>query len=353
MRKLATLRTIESITPIENSDHLAVAKMKNLGWEVVVAKSEYAVGDRVIYFEIDSALPILSPFEFLRSRCYKAFKSGDKVVFECYRLKTIKLRGIISQGLVIHAGKLDICAEIYDDGEDFTTSLLVEHYDEVNERYNPLRLGGADSAGSFPSFVPKTDEERIQNLVDYFETKKDVYYEVTEKADGSSMTVIFDRQNFPDDPFQICSRNLRLKKNTDSKWMAPLLELGLEQKMAAYCDHHNVSLAIQGELVGPGINGNRDQNSKYRFLVFRVWDITEQEFLSPDRRLMLCAVLGLEHVLILGRWKIFEDLDTLPKMLEFTEGKTDNGNEREGVVFKGDDGSHFKCINNNYLLKGK
>jgi RNA ligase (TIGR02306 family) len=94
-RKLASIQVIRDIRPIEGADAIELAIINN--WQVVVAKNVgHQIGDHVVYCEIDSFLPIQEEFEFLRKSSYK--KMADR---EGFRLKTIKLRGQVSQGLIL------------------------------------------------------------------------------------------------------------------------------------------------------------------------------------------------------------------------------------------------------------
>ena len=356
MRKLATIRTVESINPIDGADRLEYITMKNLGWKVVVGKGELKVGDRIVYFEIDSALTLNPMFDFLKDRCYKRWTNSDgKVVDECYRIKTAKLRGVVSQGLAIpltkfndheRAGFADM-----EDGRDVSVDLGVRHYDEIVESYATI---GGTARGSFPSsWVPKTDAERIQNLMSYFTDCKDVEFEVTEKADGSSMTVIYSPTMRPENPFFICSRNQEVEFNPADKWGLPLYKTNALGRLLGFYEDTGKEYAFQGELVGPAFNGNRDTYKESVWKIFNIWDIKEQRYLTPTERIQTTVMLGIPHVKILStNWKVFNELPTLDAMLKFVEGKTDNGNEREGCVFKSMDGKiMFKCINNKYLLK--
>src|SRR5438309_10635527 len=97
-RKLATIRRISKIEPIEGADRIVKATID--GWELVTQKDNYRVGDLCVYFEIDSFLPVRPEFEFLRKGCFKSTKNlGDG-----FRIKTIKLRGQVSQGLSLPLG---------------------------------------------------------------------------------------------------------------------------------------------------------------------------------------------------------------------------------------------------------
>ena len=186
-RKLASVQIVRDILPIEGADAIEVVVINS--WKVVVKKDEFKVGDKVTYFEIDSFLPIKEEFEFLRKSSYK--KMG---ALEGFRLKTIRLRGQVSQGLVTsYNGDAD-------EGTDLTEELGVVKF----EPPIPAELSGI-AKGNFPSFLIKTDEERIQNLTkEYSEYKTLIFYEA-EKLEGCSVTFYV-----KDGIFGVCSRNIDL-----------------------------------------------------------------------------------------------------------------------------------------------
>ena len=393
MRKLASVAQIEKIEPIEGADKIEVAMMVNKGWRVVVGKGEFKPGDLVVYFEIDSALPADDPrYEFLKERCLKKFvtKSGTPIK-ECIRIRTIKLRGVFSQGLIIPLEKFpEITSRVSKDGlsiglgaedengeqlpgvvvepllgADVTKLLKVEHYDELVEALRP-QMGqtiAGDAMGAFPSQIPRTDEPRVQNLVEYFSDPemKDRKFQVTVKADGSSVTMFYAPSIDPENPFGVCSRNLRLKQTKpDGTMPLPWLmaqKYSVESKLKELYENKGHEYAFQGELVGPGIQANRDLATEHEWLVFRVWDITDMKFLSPDETEVLCTALPLRHVTVLAsNMPVFQKFKNADEMLAFAEGKTARGNEREGVVFKSNDGKpyvSFKAVSNKYLMSLK
>ena len=356
MRKLASIRVIDDVLPVENADRLEQVAIG--GWRVVVAKGEFHKGDRVVYFEIDAALPADDArYEFLKERCLRKWMCGGRLVCEVIRIKSIKLRGVISQGLVM---PLAAFPEITDTeaGTDVTESLNVKHYDELADEY--CRFTGSariasNAKGNFPThLVPKTDEERLQNLTEYFDGRfKDTFFEVTEKFDGSSATYIYAPNARPDDPFFVCSRNLELKEELGNLYWDISYKYDILNALKSLWAKHGYDIAIQGEIVGPGVNGNRDLYYEHKFYVFRIYNITEGKWLRPIDRKAICTSWGIPHVKVFGTLQIFKTLNTMEAFLSMVEGKTDRGNEREGMVFKSVDGSvSFKVINNKYLLKG-
>jgi RNA ligase (TIGR02306 family) len=153
MRKLASIQKINDIRPIPGADSIEVARV--LGWDVVVKKNEFHVGDEIVYIEIDSFLPIEDEYEFLRKTSYK----NDKFLGEGFRLKTIKLRGQVSQGLILPISVVENKGwHGLPVGTDVTEILGVREWEM------PERAGsGGTMIGDRPGYIPKTDETRIQS----------------------------------------------------------------------------------------------------------------------------------------------------------------------------------------------
>ena len=384
-RKLASIVVIDNVSPIDGADRLEVAEMAGKGWKVVTAKGEVFPGDLCCYFEIDSFLPADDErYAFLKDRCLRKFVSkGGNVLREGIRIKTIKLRGQISQGLLMPIEKFpEITSRMPDNlhinlsesedcivpelvpsiGADVTNLLHVEHYDEVKEQLQPLTGSNpitSDALGRFPSdYVPKTDEERIQNLGDWFEKYKDMEWEATAKDDGSSLTMFYSPTIDAETSFGVCTRNLRIKPEL-AKGGIPLgyqmaAKYNVEEKLKAYFDETKLEIAVQGELVGPGVNADRDKYQTHEWHVFKIFDITNQRFLLPLERRKLCEKLELTHVQVINpSIKVFTELPSMDAVLKFAEGKTARGNEREGIVFKSNTihDLSFKAVSNRYLMK--
>ena len=362
-RKLVYKVTVDEILPIEGADKIEVARIT--GWRVVVQKGEFKAGDTALFFEVDSSISAHDDrFAFLKERCYKKFLDQSRNLFdECLRIKTIKLRGIYSQGLLLPVTQF---CEVRNKalGEDCRDVLYVRHYDEVAERAvrETQPFMAANQKGLFPSsFGPKSDEIRCQNLTDE-EIKSVLNYEfeLTEKRDGSSLSIGYSPTNRPDDPLAVCSRNYELKDMPSAYWDI-VHELSLDEKLKKYCDDNSRELLVQGELVGPGIQNNRDHLEKRNLQVFRIWDIKAQAFVQPEERYEICRALGVDHVPVLTRTTLAPYVDpdnpdymqaVRDNIIKSSDGTTANGNLREGIVFKQADGKgdfHFKAVSNKYL----
>ena len=342
---------VDAIEPIEGADRIEVARIG--GWRVVVAKGEFKEGQIGLFFEVDSALnPHDDRYAFLKERCYKKFNVAGKLFDECLRIRTIRLKGIYSQGVLLDPS---LFCEVRNMklGEDCTALLAVRHYDEVAEkavRMSEKTVPG-NAKGLFPSFVPKSDEPRIQNITkEDMERFKDLPLYVTEKKDGTSTTIFYTPSMRPDDPFGVCSRNLELKDEGGGVYWEMAHKYNLPETLPAWCQRNEREIAIQAETIGEGVSGNRDMLAERRMEVFRIWDILEQRWVAEEERHKICEELNLEHVPTLGVKTLTEFDCDYDKILKFAEGYTENGNEREGVVFKSTDGViHFKAVSNRYL----
>lgn len=335
MRKLATIRTIDELRPIEGADAIEAAVVG--GWTCVVKKGEYRVGDRAVYCEIDSWIPTeLAPFlsKGKEPREFEGIK-GE-------RLRTIKLRGQLSQGLLLNLDQAIPQTNSFIEGDDVSELLGIIKW----EKPMNAQLAGM-ARGNFPSLIPKTDQERAQNL------KKEIgstaaaglHFEITEKLEGSSMTVYQIKGEFG-----VCSRNLDLKETEGNAFWAAARRDDIEAKMKAVDEHWD--FAIQGELIGPGIQGNIYKLTETMFCVFDVYNVQEGGYLDPDARRALIARMGLTHVPVL---LIDKDLGvgSVDEILQWAEGpsKLNDKQEREGIVFKeANGGMSFKAISNSYLI---
>lgn len=339
-RKLASIRRIKEIIPHTNADALELALID--GWQVVVKKDEFKPSDHCVYFEIDSFLPREERYQFLARNSFRSTPNlGDG-----YKLRTVKLRGELSQGLALPVNmfpeleNVKLIADL-----DVTDVLKVQKF----ELPEATMLAGRIK-GNFPSFLRKTDQERVQNLIgkisNYYQ---DEYFEVTVKLDGSSMTVYS-----KDAGFGVCSRNLDLTEDDTNAFWKMARQYDLVERLPAL----GMNIAIQGELVGPGIQGNPQKLDKLDFYVFDIYDIDRSEYMLHWERKLITSVLGLNHVPVISEGMSFSHLareELKEYILGLAEGTciiTDC--PREGIVFKClNKNFSFKAIANSYLLNEK
>ena len=338
-RKLAHVETILEIIPHTNADTLEIVHV--LGWQCIVLKGQFKANDKIVFIEPDSILPEGQPaWEFMRARGF--------------RVKTIMLRKTISQGLVFNVHTLladkylSLCEQLgissIPDGTDVTELLNITKY----EPYVPANLSGLVK-GNFPEFLHKTDEERVQNIPDVLIRHAGKEFYMSEKVDGSSMTVYYNNGEFG-----VCSRNLDLTETVDNTFWKVARKLRIDQALRG-CGNY----AIQGELIGNGIQDNKYNLSGVEFKVFNVFDIDAGKYLAfADFKRFVVAV-RLETVPLLGTITLSH---TVEQLLELVKGISilNKHTPREGVVFRPlveefDNDLHgrlsFKGINKEFLLK--
>ena len=350
MRKLATIQIIEEIKPIEGADKIEAARVK--GWWVVIKKDEFKVGNLCVFFEIDSLVPKTPIFSFLDKNGTKKIEVMGELgqpnfEVEGYRIKTIRLRKQISQGLALPISAFPEITDgqetpILSPGDDVSELLGVYKY----EHCIGASLSG-EARGNFPSCVPKTDEERIQNCYgDLIELAiKELSFTLTEKIDGTSLTIIRN-----DEDFHVCSRNLSLKESEANTYWKMTREYDLQNKIPN-------NFAIQGEIAGEGIQKNRLALVGRKLFVFYVYNIKTGMYLSIDETESFCKDLGLETVPVIEKKWIFNPSISRDDLIKFADGASLLNPKalREGVVWRLNDPVRhkfsFKAISNEYLLK--
>lgn len=352
MRKLATIREISDIQPIEGRDRIVLATVD--GWHVIVTK-DFNVGDNVVYCEIDSVLPEKPEFEFLRPKKF--------------RIRTMRMAGVLSQGICF---PLDILPEKYRDceiGEDVTDIIGVKQYEETMDtgdrelpqkkkkypaflmRFRWFRnlVLPKKTKGSFPSFISKTDEERIQNMPWILKDKRE--WIATEKIDGQSGTfaLVKHKSLFRTRyEYIVCSRNLRLTHPDNSSYWKVSDKYQIENALKNLIGNREW-IAIQGECVGPKIQKNKYGLNDYDMYVFNLLYPTGR--VDSVRAKSICENKGLNFVPIVEDHVILPD--TVDEVLAYAHGKSMLADTlREGIVFRTRDGKQsFKAVDPEFLLK--
>lgn len=331
MRKLATIEEVQSLEPILDADRIELAKIR--GWNVVVQKGLYEVGDQVVYFEIDSMLDIEMPqFQFLAERGVRTDADG----FKGHVVKTMRLRGQYSQGLAIPVSEFELSGSSA--GDDVTGLLGVRKW----EPPIPASLSG-QVRGKLPSWVHKTDSERIQNC-EYLFPLEDVV--ATEKVDGSSATYSLHQE----EGFHVCSRNLSLYRTDGNTFWNVADRLDIENLLQGYLsDSGTLTVTVQGELFGEGIQSNRLGVKGHRFAAFNF----EVDGIPQDIPPEFEAVPKIDS----------KPPASLSEALEAVDGMMSHINPKrlaEGLVWRLRDNQPFhdgnrtvKAISNKYLLKEK
>jgi hypothetical protein len=355
---LASVQRIKDITPIEGADAVDLAFI--LGWQVVVKKGEFQVGDLVCYIQIDTVAPDTEQFEFLRERKF--------------RIRTIKLRKKLSQGLIIPLPTIPL--RKYKEGEDITELIGIKKYEKPDnnpEKYEKPRVPKVwykkwiylfkynilyklipslqpKTRSPFPKdLVSITDEERIQNIPQILEQYKGKEFVVSYKLDGSSITIIHSKV-LGKSKFRICSRRFELhdKKND---WYKVFTETNFKDEILKLVKYFKTNdIIVQGEAIGK-FNGNHHNLEREQIRLFNIYvngkRLNQKEFIN------ICRANNIPHC------PLFQTIildHTLEEVLQLSEIKDilNPKVEAEGLVWRAvEDNLSFKVINNKYLLKNE
>lgn len=350
---LASVQIITNIQPIPDAENIEVADV--LGWKVVVAKKDnFKVGDKVVYIQIDTIAPETPQFDFLRERKY--------------RVRTIKLRKQISQGLIIPLPKGD-----FKEGQDVTDLIGIKKYEKPDsnpERFEKPRMPKKwhkklyyifkynflyktfpslrkKSRSKFPThLVSITDEERIQNIPQVLKQYAGKNFIASYKLDGSSITIIHSKV-LGKSKFRICSRRFELhdKKND---WYRVFNDTDFKFEVLKLVTHFQTNdIIVQGECIGK-FNGNH-HNTTEQIRLFNIYvngkRLNQKDFID------VCLKMNIPHC---PKYKETVLNHTLEEILKESEIKdVINPNvDAEGLVWRCiEDNMSFKVINNKYLLK--
>lgn len=338
MRKLASVQQIISLEPIEGKDKIELAHV--LGWNVVVQKDEFKTGDLCIYIESDTLLPEKEEFEFLRKRCYSKKYGG-------FRIRVMKLGSIYSQGIIFPLSLLNKKVKV---GEDVSELLGIKAYDP-DELTTPkskvkfwwfrrllIRLGFKSfdkKAQSWPKFAIKSDETRLGAIPEILNYIVDKPLYVTEKLDGQSSLYFYYKGKFG-----VCSRNIWLVKNRkggydNGQYFEMAEKYYLEEKLKKL----KRNIGIQGEIVGPGIQGNKLQLKERDLYVYQIQDLDKSTFLCADEMRDICEELNLKEVPIIHYGKYVKDIlneNTVDNWTSFSICKSEINPdvEAEGIVVR-------------------
>lgn len=367
MRKLAHIEKIEWISPIPNADNIELVGV--LGWQCIAKKGEFQLGDKCIYIEIDSIVDKNnSAFAFLEPRGFK--------------IKTMKMRGVLSQGIVFPLSILPD-GDKYAIGDDVTDVLNITKIEddvpstlpaptkfESRHRYFSktkiykylLRfdwfkniINRNSQSLALPSWIKKTDETRVQDIPWIIERAKGIPLIVTEKLDGTSATFGLRKLKRNKYEFVVCSRNqIQSDLEKDKNFYYQIAEkynirAALEDIIKDM--QPGTTAVLQGEIIGSGI-----QKNKYH--------INDKDFYAFNLLINGHKVCSLTGEIIVERYNMkwvpileteFQILPTVAEMLAYADWQSVIGNTlREGLVIRSLDNSiSFKCVSNKFLLKNK
>lgn len=338
---MVTRRVIRDIKPIENADRIELAVVD--GWQTVVKKGVFSKGDEVYYFEIDSFLPTnLEQFEFLKGNTKKAMHPDTKETVEGHVLRTVKMRGEWSQGLVLPISNFEDLTEQEDIDKYFSTLGVFKYEKPLTQDLEGVALG------QYPVHLTrKTDSERVQNVTDEFlQSLEPSEWVATEKIDGTSSTYI--KQ---DGKLRVMGRNIEFD----------LTKLGVNNKYKQIVDKYKLEdvvkegQIIKGEIYGVGIQKNRLQLEDVRLAIFSVETLKGYDEQELDDSLveLLVPKYNLE---------LPSTVEDAVKQVNKLKSKINPKVYAEGVVWWNTYGKefkqlgnrpNFKAINNQYLLKSE
>lgn len=409
-RILAKVVEVDDVIPHSNADSLELAIIG--GWQCCVKKEEFKKGEKAVYFEIDSMLPVEDPlFSFLQAR--GSLKEVDGKQYS--RIRTIKLRKELSQGLLIPLPEQFSKAKV---GDDLTKKLGVIKFEKpeagvtvaaiakpkgfMDNLINKIIGKTPTPMKEWPQFIQKTDQERVQNkTVAYADAvEKGEEFEITYKLDGSSWTGFLVKQG---DKLRsgVCSRNYELqsqdiilsKKQKYRLWLGEFLQFNrrilknrtlrmpelkhkievgssnfvtmfnfynVDQVLRDYYEKTGKLIALQGEMIGPGIQKNFEGNKALDLYIYNVYLINDTKnilskpgYVLPEEARKIVESLGMNYVPILTYGNL---LPTVKECLDQAEGPAafKTGKYREGLVYKSlTRDFSFKAISNSYLLKNE
>ena len=334
-RILAGIQRVLALEPIINADAIELARIN--GWQCVVKKGEFAEGDLGVFLEIDALPRDEEPFRFLWQR------NGEPTARPAnFRVRTMKLRGALSQGVLLPLGQFSL-GDVQE-GDDVTNKLGVEKYEP------PIPLGMGEFRALFPGFLPKTDEMRVQSVPAVLGELRGLPYVATLKCDGTSATFCI---NARDNSFHACGRNFSIREGDSLYWrVARTLEIEAALRRSPH-------LAVQGEICGPGIQKNRLGLKDLTLFAFNVFNMEHARYLDHDDARRWLEENGIASVEEIERGASFAH--TQDSLLALAEGKYPNTtNEREGIVIRPQRETasatlagrlSFKAISNRFLLK--
>lgn len=348
-RKLASIQTIKEVKPIFHpldgaETSIEFVTFENIGWQCVAKRGEFAPGDLAVYIEISSIVPEHEVFEFLRARKFK--------------VKTIRLLGVLSQGLALPTSIIqkivgrDLSGVIFSDGDDLTELLGITRPEQVEN----FKIAGSGRISTFPTDIaPKTDEIRIQSAPHVLKELEDIGDVVaTLKVDGTSATYFWDEEK---GAVRVCSRNMEKMENDGSVYFLALQKYPQIEDML----RENIEFVLQGEIVAPGIQKNRLGVKGVEFFGFNLFNRFSGQYEPQYNVEHILDSYDIPRVPVVHHWRHFNE--TIESLLELAKGFYEGTqSHREGLVLRPyyDErwsyllGGRVSCkvINNDYLLNG-
>jgi RNA ligase (TIGR02306 family) len=352
MRKLVTVRKITDIKPITGADFIEEVWVG--GWSVVCQKGIHKVNNFVVYFELDSFLPESDK----RFESFMKFGTRTFNGVVGHRIKTVRLKGVYSQGVIMPISEFPELGGVLDAERDYSEDLGIVKWEM------PEVTGfNGDAKGTFPWFLRKSDQERIQNLYGKLSnTHHNEEFVGTLKMDGSSLTAFYvNGERYNNQGFGYCSRNQELKmpdfekedfkQENEGKFYQGAANSDLFVKAYTLHSLFGSYYAIQGELVGAGIQGNFEKFDTYQVFAYDIFDIEKQEYVDYNTFKRMAEAVDLQCVPVIyeAQHVLREPLKDILQLSNVRGLKADYA---EGIVWREVNGNQsFKAISNFYLEK--
>jgi len=334
MRKMASVVTVDSIESIEGKDKIVYIGFKENGYHVIGDKT-FSIGEKIVYFEVDSVLPVKPEFEFLRKRCFNSRVNG-------FVIKNMKMSNLYSTGLILHFNEVGIksCKAETDLTEKLGVTKLEDYADaSPKQTKNNIFCNfmmkhkstrwlakliwfsfNKNKGKSFPTeYLPKSDETNIQNIKGMFEKWENIPCYISRKFEGQSFS-IFMIPNKKTFKTELYARNYGANEN-QLRWAE---KNKIEDKLKLIWKNTNHCFAIQGEFCGPNIQKNIYKFDDYRFFVYTVKDITENKQLGFVALTTFCEKYNFETVKIVCSTRplnrdFSRDFSSIDELQNYTE----------------------------------
>jgi hypothetical protein len=363
-KALCYVVSVKELESIPEKDRILLAHFNEMDWTVIVGKDDFQVGDKAIYVEVNTVLPVREEFEFLRKRCYSPGRDG-------FVIKSMKMGNTYSQGLafplttfrktewgIVYSISIGcdvtelLGAKAIEDAEVKPGKSVISYskWERFIDKWFYLLFKKRwikKTSSDFPSeLISKTDETQVQNLGYVYEAWKNRKYYSTVKMDGSSLTVVVKNGRFI-----VASRNTRLfdaKLGKAAKMLTPehkdryetylyaIAKSGIARTIARIPSKSSWTLrniGIQGELCGPGVQKNRIGLKDLEWYVFNIKDLKTGKYFSYPTMEDWADRLDLKLVPLLDECEIW-NFKNLDELREYAKGEYPSGHPREGVVFR-------------------
>lgn len=312
--ELASFETITEILPIEGADRIEIARVQ--GWQSVIKKGEYKAGDSVIFVPIDTVLPPRPWNEFL-------WDKNDPA--KPIRVRTVKLRGVVSQGLIFPRSLVS-AQEVWDHQDDPREDTSIAGMLGITkyEKPVPAHLAGQVAGDFLSQFVSKTDEDNLLSNISVLEELKECpFVEATVKMDGTSATYIKELNG----TFRVCSRNLELKDTESNVHWQMARKYNLSDTMSP-------GSCIQGEICGPGIQSNPAGLKELTLFVFNYKDLSTNKYYREVPEQIKLTALSVPRNCVWTR-EVFSQMTTDSLQAYVNTISYENNTPAEGLVFRG------------------